>query len=109
MTLKVHVAADQVTQWWDEYVCGKSKKARSIVQGARYYLAMSFLRSEGFLVRKDELGHDTATWELGAAASSRLKKLDQFRHVERDEVSISDMHDDRRLEPQEYQKMRDRG
>jgi hypothetical protein len=89
MTLKVHVAADQLTQWWDGYVCGKSTKASRIIQIARYYLAMSFLKSEGFLVQ-DVLGSDVATWELPTAAPSRWRDLDQFRYVERDEMSISD-------------------
>ena len=58
MKLKVHVAADQLTQWWDGYICGKSEKLETIIQSNRYYLAMLFLESEGFLVRKDEFGND---------------------------------------------------
>jgi hypothetical protein len=112
MKLKVHVAADQLTQWWDGYICGKSEKMRRIIQSTRYYLAMSFLKSEGFLVLKDVLGDDVATWELPTTAPSRWRELDQFRHIERDEISISDeavknipRRHDRRLDPQELQKM----
>jgi hypothetical protein len=90
MKFKVHVAADQLTQWWDGYICGKSEKVRRIIQSTRYYLAMSFLESEGFLVQKDVLGDDVATWELPTAAPTRWRELDQFRHVDRDELSISD-------------------
>ena len=90
MLLKVHVAADQFTQWWDGYIWDKSEKVGRIVKSARYYLAMSFLKSEGFLVQKDVLGDDVATWELPTAAPSRWRDLDQFRYVERDEMSISD-------------------
>jgi hypothetical protein len=90
MKFKVHVAADQLTQWWDGFICGKSKEVSRINQSNRYFLTMLFLKSEGFLVQKDASGDDVATWEVSTAAPSRWRELDQFRHIERDEISISD-------------------
>ena len=89
MKLKVHVAADQLIQWWDGYVYCKSKEVRKIDQDTRYDLSMFFLESEGFLVRKEE-GGDVATLELPIAAPSKWQELDQFRDVVLEEMSISE-------------------
>jgi hypothetical protein len=88
MKLKVHVAADQLIQWWDGYVYGKSKEVRKIDEKARYDLSMFFLESEGVLLQKK--GGEVATLELPIAAPSKWKELDQFRYVECNEMSISD-------------------
>ena len=90
MKSKVHVAADQLAQWWDGYICDKSRKLRRITQSARYRLAMLFLESEGFLVRDDGMGGDVAVLELPIAAPARWRELGQFRYIEGDEISISD-------------------
>jgi hypothetical protein len=93
MKLKVHVAADQLTQWWDQYACRKSKKARAIIDGTRYYQAMIFLETEGFLVHKYEARDDivsSVTWELPTAAPLNWRSLDKFRLVERDPMAIND-------------------
>ena len=36
MPMKVHVAADQFTQWWDGYICEKSEKVERLVKLAGF-------------------------------------------------------------------------
>lgn len=87
MTISIHVAADQMAQWWDSYVCRRSKKLRSIAPISRYYLALRVLESSGVLTRTASLEGDL--FDLPNKAPEKLQNpiLGQIRRLVDDYVA----------------------
>jgi hypothetical protein len=91
MTVSVHVAADQMAQLWDGYVCRRSKKLRSIPPISRYYLALCVLAKSGVLTRTISERDENESFDLPDNVHETLKKpiLGQSRRVLDDIEDIS--------------------
>lgn len=86
MSVSVHVAADQMAQWWDGYVCRKSKRLRRIAPISRYYMALLALEGIGILKSTSE-GDENKFFGLPEDAPERWKKPSLNRiHRTLDEV-----------------------
>ena len=82
MSVSVHVAADQMAQWWDGYVCRKSKGLRRIAPISRYYMALLALEASGLLKSTSE-GDENKFFGLPEEAPERWRRpsLERIRRT----------------------------
>jgi hypothetical protein len=90
MSVSVHVAADQMAQWWDGYVCRKSSRLRSIAPISRYYMALLALEATGILKgTSDGDGNEFFGLPDEAPESWKEPSLDRIRRTFDDVEDVS--------------------